>query len=115
VQTLRARTGALGGQVFGNHEIAAADDFAYIDPVDGSHSKQQGLRILMRDGARIIYRLSGTVTEGATLRVYIEGYETDPARQNRDPQNALAELITLADEIAGIEQHTGRSRPDVVT
>jgi phosphoglucomutase len=115
VQTLRARTGALGGQVFGNHEIAAADDFAYIDPVDGSHSKQQGLRILMRDGARIIYRLSGTGTEGATLRVYIEGYETDPARQNRDPQNALAELITLADEIAGIEQHTGRSRPDVVT
>jgi phosphoglucomutase len=115
VQALRTQTGALGGQVFGPYEIEAADDFAYIDPVDGSHIKQQGLRILMRGGARIVYRLSGTGTEGATLRVYVECYETDPARQNRDPQSALGELITLAGDIAGIQQHTGRSRPDVVT
>jgi phosphoglucomutase len=115
VQALRKKTGALGGQVFGNYEIEAADDFAYVDPVDGSHSKQQGLRILMRGGARIVYRLSGTGTEGATLRVYIEGYETEPARQNSDPQSALAELIALSGEIAEIQQHTGRNRPDVVT
>jgi len=115
VQALRTQTGALSGQVFGNYEIEAADDFAYIDPVDGSHSKKQGLRILMRGGARIVYRLSGTGTEGATLRVYVEAYETDPARQNRDPQSALAELIALAGDIAGIQQHTGRSRADVVT
>jgi phosphoglucomutase len=69
----------------------------------------------MQGGARIIYRLSGTGTEGATLRVYIEGYETDPAQQNDDPQNALGELIDLASQLAEIEHYTGRSGPDVVT
>ena len=76
-----------------------------------------GLGILMHGGARNIYRLSGTGTgtEGATLRVYVEGHETDPARQNEDPQKALAELIGLASQLAEIEHYTGRSSPDVVT
>lgn len=115
VDSLRKRLDSLGGQVFGNYEVELADDFAYTDPVDGSHSGQQGVRILMRCGARIVYRLSGTGTDGATLRVYIESHETDPAKQESDPQLALAELIALAGDIAGIEQHTGRRRADVVT
>ena len=115
VDSLRQRLASMGGRVFGNYEVELADDFAYTDPVDGSRSKQQGVRILMRGGARIVYRLSGTGTEGATLRVYIEGHETDPAKQGADPQVALAELIALASEIAAIEKHTGRSLPDVVT
>jgi phosphoglucomutase len=115
VASLRKQLGTLGGQVFGNYTVEQADDFAYTDPVDGSYSGQQGVRILMHGGARIVYRLSGTGTEGATLRVYIEGHESDPAKQGQDPQVALAELIALACEIAGIEQHTGRSRADVVT
>jgi phosphoglucomutase len=115
VGSLRQRLDDLGGQVFGNYQVEQADDFAYIDPVDGSRSKQQGVRILMRGGARIVYRLSGTGTEGATLRVYIEGHETDPAKQGADPQVALAELIALAGEIAAIEKHSGRRLPDVVT
>ena len=115
VDALRKQLGSLGGQVFGNYTVEQADDFAYTDPVDGSHSGQQGVRILLHGGARIVYRLSGTGTEGATLRVYIEGHESDPAKQGTDPQVALAELIALAGDIAAIEQHTGRSRANVVT
>jgi phosphoglucomutase len=115
IEALRHQVGALAGQVAGNYEIESADDFAYTDPVDGRRSEQQGLRILMHGGARIVYRLSGTGTDGATLRVYIEDHETDPARQDADPQATLAELIALAGEVAGIERYTGRSRADVVT
>lgn len=115
IEALRAQTGKLTGQRFGNYEIELADDFAYTDPVDASTSKRQGLRILMRGGARIVYRLSGTGTEGATLRVYIEGHETDPARQSQDPQIALKELIGLAGQLAKIKDYSGRSTADVVT
>jgi phosphoglucomutase len=115
IEALRQQVDSLAGQRLGSYEIEFADDFNYTDPVDGSTSQQQGLRILMRGGARIIYRLSGTGTEGATLRVYIEGHETDPAKQSEDPQTALGELISLAGQLAGIEHYTGRSSPDVVT
>lgn len=115
IEALRQQVDSLAGQRLGSYEIEFADDFSYTDPVDGSTSQQQGLRILMRGGARIIYRLSGTGTEGATLRVYIEGHETDPAKQSEDPQTALGELISLAGQLAGIEHYTGRSSPDVVT
>ncbi len=115
VEALRQQINALTGQRFGNYEIELADDFSYTDPVDGSTSQQQGLRILLRGGSRIIYRLSGTGTEGATLRVYIEGHEPDPERQSEDPQIALGELISLAGRLAEIEHYTGRSNPDVVT
>jgi phosphoglucomutase len=115
IEALRQQVDSLAGQRLGSYEVELADDFSYIDPVDGSTSQQQGLRLLMRGGARIIYRLSGTGTEGATLRVYIEGHETDTAKQSEDPQTALGELIGLAAQLAKIEHYTGRNGPDVVT
>jgi phosphoglucomutase len=95
--------------------VAYADDFAYTDPVDGSRSERQGLRIGFADGARLVYRLSGTGTEGATLRVYMEKYEPSPERQQQETQAAMADLIALADDLAGIRERTGRAAPDVIT
>ena len=95
--------------------VALADDFSYTDPVDGSVSNHQGLRVIFDDGARIVYRLSGTGTSGATLRVYIERYTDDPAQLAQDTQAALADLIALADELAELHRRTGRAKPDVVT
>jgi phosphoglucomutase len=95
--------------------VDQADDFAYTDPVDGTAASSQGVRILFADGARLVYRLSGTGTAGATLRVYIEAPEDDPARQDRDTQAALADLIAAADALAGIRERTGRSGPTVIT
>lgn len=112
---LAERLPALAGEVHGGRKVAHADDFSYTDPVDGSVSKNQGLRIVFEDGARIVYRLSGTGTTGSTLRVYIERYEADPARLAQDTQAALADLIALADELAGIRARTGRQAPDVIT
>ena len=112
---LRHRTHGLAGQVLGGQPVAYADDFGYTDPVDGSRSECQGIRIGFADGSRIVYRLSGTGTEGATLRVYLERYEPDPDRQHQDTQEAMAPLIRLADELAGITTHTGRAAPDVIT
>jgi phosphoglucomutase len=101
---------ALGGK-----NLTKSDDFAYHDPVDKSDSKGQGLRFLFKDGSRIIYRLSGTGTQGATIRVYIERYEPDPAKQGGDTQTALADLIAIARNLAEIETRTGRSAPTVIT
>lgn len=115
IEGLRQRVGGLCGQRFGDHVIELADDFSYTDPIDGSVSEKQGVRLLLRGGARIVYRLSGTGTEGATLRVYVESPEPDPARQAEDPQQALAELISLSGEVARIDHFTGRTGPDVVT
>jgi len=105
----------LAGTTLAGRRIATFDDFSYTDPVDGSISTHQGLRILFEDGSRIIYRLSGTGTEGATLRVYIERYEPDPALQGLDPQVALADLISAARTVAEIETRTGRVEPTVIT
>ena len=99
----------------GNHGIAKADDFAYDDPVDGSRTTGQGIRLLFSDGARIIYRLSGTGTAGATLRVYIERYEADASRHGIETQEALADLIALSRSIPQIEKRTGRAAPTVIT
>ena len=112
---LRSQLATLPGKRLGGFEVAAADDFAYTDPVDGSRSERQGIRILFKDGSRIVYRLSGTGTAGATLRVYIERFEPDPARQGRDPQEALADLIRIAGDLAEIGKRTGRDRPTVIT
>ncbi len=112
---LRAKVKDLAGQDLGGHTVRLGDDFCYTDPVDGSVSGQQGVRILFEGGGRIVFRLSGTGTEGATLRVYIEDHEPDPARHDRDPQEALSELINIAERIAGIRDHTGRDRPSVIT
>lgn len=115
MENLRARLPDLAGSHLDGREVARADDFSYTDPIDGSISAHQGLRILFTDGARIVFRLSGTGTVGATLRVYLEALETDPERLNGETQAALADLIALADRIAGIRTHTGRERPDVIT
>jgi phosphoglucomutase len=115
MEQLRNRTGELSGQTFSGYTVEVSDDFSYTDPVDQSVSSRQGIRILFSNGARIVYRLSGTGTEGATLRVYIEQTETDPGRLDQDPQQSLAELIRLSAEIAEIERFTGRKAPDVIT
>jgi phosphoglucomutase len=112
---LRHRLPSLPGERFGDLAVEAADDFAYHDPVDGSVSEGQGVRIMFAGGARIVFRLSGTGTSGATLRVYLETYEPDVAGQGREVQEALSGLIEAADRIAGIARRTGRDRPDVVT
>lgn len=113
---LRDQLGSLPGRRLGGaHEVAAADDFAYTDPVDNSVSARQGVRVMFTDGSRIVYRLSGTGTAGATLRVYIERFEPDPARQGEETQAALAGLIGIAEELAGIAVRTGRDRPSVIT
>jgi len=115
IDALRKSLPGLKGNSFGGLTIAEADDFAYHDPVDGSDSKHQGVRLHFEDGGRIVYRLSGTGTAGATLRVYIERFEPDPARQNLDTQIALADLIALSREIAAIPHYTGRDAPTVIT
>lgn len=99
----------------GSHGITLADDFAYDDPVDGSRSTGQGIRLLFEDGARIIYRLSGTGTAGATLRIYIERYEPDASRHTQQTQQTLADLISLSRSISGIATRTGRLAPSVIT
>jgi phosphoglucomutase len=103
------------GRRLNAYEVAFADDFAYTDPEDGSVSTRQGIRIGFTDGSRIVYRLSGTGTEGATLRVYIERYEADPERHDQDTQVALADLIEIARHLAQIDAWTGRTEPTVIT
>ena len=112
---LRAQSDQLSGQQLGNYEVKLADDFSYTDPVDGSISRQQGIRILFHGGARIVFRLSGTGTEGATLRIYVERHEPDPGQQAQDPQSALGELLEIATGLADIQHYTGRTNPSVVT
>lgn len=112
---LRAKLAHLPGTAAEGMTIAAADDFSYTDPVDGSLSKNQGVRIIFADDSRIVYRLSGTGTEGATLRVYLERYQPGPDGLHLDPQEALAPIITAAHKLAEIKQHTGREEPDVIT
>ena len=109
-----ALRGKLSGLI-GKHGITGADDFAYDDPVDGSRTTKQGIRLLFEDGSRIVYRLSGTGTAGATLRVYIERYEPDASRHAIDTQQALADLISLSRSLAEIERRTGRAAPTVIT
>ena len=115
VDRLRDRLGALPGRRFGDFTVASADEFAYTDPVDGSVSEHQGLRILFHQEARLVVRLSGTGTEGATLRLYLEQYEPDIARHDADANDYLAPLIHAAGEILQVEALTGRSAPDVIT
>jgi len=115
IDELTAALPDLPGQTFGPLVIGTADSFSYADPVDGSVSRNQGLRILFEGGSRVVFRLSGTGTEGATLRVYLERYEPVGGRLAEATPDMLAELIKAADAIAGITRHTGRTAPDVVT
>ena len=115
VAALRDALPTLPGTRVGPLTVAAADDFAYLDPVDGSESKHQGIRILFEGGSRVVFRLSGTGTSGATLRVYIERFEPDPKKHGLETAEALADLIVAAETLAGIEARTGRAQPDVIT
>jgi phosphoglucomutase len=115
IKGLRDRLPALKGGTFGALTIESADDFAYHDPVDGSDTTHQGVRIHFEGGGRIVYRLSGTGTAGATLRVYIERFEPDAARHGIETQTALADLIVLSRSLPDIARHTGRDAPTTIT
>jgi len=112
---IKAMLPALVGQPFAGRTIATADDFAYTDPVDGSITTGQGLRLLLDDGSRVVLRLSGTGTQGATLRVYLESYVPPSGNLHQDPQAALADLIDAIDALAEIRTRTGMERPTVIT
>ncbi len=112
---LRGRLASLAGTDLGGKRISVADEFSYLDPVDGSLSSNQGVRLLFEDGSRIVFRLSGTGTVGATLRVYLEQFEADPARHNLDVASVMAPIAAAAVAVAEIPAFTGRLKPDVVT
>ena len=115
MRKLRKSLATLPGRSVGGLTVASADDFAYVDPVDGATSDHQGLLILFEGGSRLVFRLSGTGTVGATLRVYIEAYEPPTGRLDREVDDALAELILAAETLADIRKATGKSSPDVIT
>jgi len=112
---LRQTVPTLKGQKLGEYEVEYGDDFAYTDPVDGSVSQKQGVRLGFTDGSRVVFRLSGTGTQGATLRVYFESYEPNPAKQDQETQQALSGLIAIAEEVAQVRHHTGMDQPTVIT
>ncbi|MFO1419268.1 MAG: alpha-D-glucose phosphate-specific phosphoglucomutase [Methylotetracoccus sp.] len=112
---LRAQLAELPGKSLGGRRVTVADDFRYTDPVDGSVTENQGIRVIFDDGARIVFRLSGTGTEGATLRIYAERYESDEAKQGAETQLALKDLIDVAEELCGVRRRTGMESPTVIT
>ena len=115
VAGLRDRLATLPGQAFDGRTVVLADDFAYADPVDGSVTPGQGLRIVFDDGARIVLRKSGTGTDGATLRLYLERVVAGPEGLSEDTQQALAGIVALAEDLLRIRALTGREGPDVIT
>ena len=112
---LKAQFASLPNQVFGKYTVQTADDFSYTDPIDGSVSTGQGIRILFACGSRIVFRLSGTGTEGATIRIYLEAFDADLNNHNLDAQVALAEMIQIALKVSELKQRTGRDTPTVIT
>ncbi|WP_295895811.1 alpha-D-glucose phosphate-specific phosphoglucomutase [uncultured Bartonella sp.] len=115
MEDLRKRLPTLKGTDIAGLTIAKADDFSYSDPIDGSVSEHQGIRIFFEGGGRIVYRLSGTGTSGATVRVYMEHYVTDPLKLDDDTQEALAALIVAADELVDLKKKLARDAPSVIT
>jgi len=112
---IKSQFSTLPDQSFGRYTVKSCDDFSYLDPIDGSVSSNQGTRILFTDGSRIVFRLSGTGTEGATLRIYLEAFEPDSAKHYLDAQVALAEMIQIALQISQLVERTGRTAPTVIT
>lgn len=112
---LRDQFADLAGQKLGSYQVKTCDDFSYTDPVDGSISKRQGLRVLFEDGSRIVFRLSGTGTQGATIRIYLEAYDPDTDNHHLDAQDALHEMIQIALQISDLKARTGREQPTVIT
>lgn len=120
IRQLKEKIPSLPGQTFLDSKstgltIESADDFQYIDPVDNSKTTAQGVRVYLNNGGRIVFRLSGTGTQGATLRVYLDCYQNNAELLEQDTQEALSELIQVADTLAGIKRFTGREKPDVIT
>ena len=115
MKLLHSRFGELQGVRFGNLQVKGCDDFSYTDPVDGSVSTRQGVRIMFTDGSRIVFRLSGTGTGGATLRIYLESFEPDASKHHMDAQQLLAPLIAIASHISELRERTGREQPTVIT
>ncbi|MDQ6954174.1 MAG: alpha-D-glucose phosphate-specific phosphoglucomutase [Mariprofundaceae bacterium] len=115
MKNIRGQFESLPGTALAGRIIQTCDDFSYTDPVDQSISRNQGIRILFEDGSRIIFRLSGTGTEGATVRIYLESYEADANKQNMDAQHALADLIEAAESLSKLKILTGRDKPTVIT
>lgn len=115
IEHLRSQLSGLTGQVFGEYVVKYADEFSYVDPVDGSISSKQGIRIGFENGSRIVFRLSGTGTVGATLRIYLERFEADAGKHTQEAQTALEDLVKLAEQLCEINKRTGRTGPDVIT
>lgn len=115
MRALRDALPGLRGAVLAGEPVAVADDFSYTDPTDGSVSSRQGVRIVLRSGSRVVFRLSGTGTDGATLRIYLERHESDPARFDLPVQQALAPLAALAEQVARVRHFTAMERPSVMT
>lgn len=115
IDYLRENFGAMTGKTYGSYTVKMCDDFSYTDSIDGSFSAKQGLRILFQCGSRIVFRLSGTGTEGATIRIYLEAFEPDISKHHLDAQVALAEMIQIALSISQLQEKTGRNKPTVIT
>ena len=115
IDNIKSQFPSLPGQSFGHYQVSSCDDFSYHDSIDGSVSNNQGLRILFLDGSRIVFRLSGTGTEGATLRIYLEAYESDNKKHDLNAQFALAEMIQIALKISNLVALTGCHAPTVIT
>jgi phosphoglucomutase len=115
IQHIKQQFESLPGQTFGSYKVKTCDDFSYHDSIDGSISNNQGIRILFEDGSRIVFRLSGTGTEGATIRIYLEAFEPDSTKHHLDAQVALSEMIKIALDISELKQRTGRDSPTVIT
>ncbi|AFJ43523.1 alpha-D-glucose phosphate-specific phosphoglucomutase [Francisella orientalis] len=115
MSSLRDKLSSLAGTQLNGEKVAKVDDFSYTDPIDGSVSNHQGIRIIFEDGSRIVFRLSGTGTQGATLRIYLEKYESDSSKFNIPTQQALASLIDIAGDLTNIKSLTGMTEPTVVT
>lgn len=115
MESLRGKLDTLPGQKFDSFTVAQADDFSYLDPVDGSTSNSQGVRVIFEDGSRVVVRMSGTGTVGATLRLYIEKYEAAGGDHLVETQQALAGLIAVSDTLTSVKQTTGRDGPSVIT
>ena len=115
ISALKEKIPSLPGKIFAGITVVSADDFQYSDPIDNSKTTAQGVRVYLNNGGRIVFRLSGTGTQGATLRVYLDCYQNKPDLLGQEPQQALSELIEVAQALAGIKQFTGREKPDVIT
>jgi len=114
MENLRKQLADLKGQTFGDYQVALADDFSYTDPIDGSVSEHQGIRIIFTNGSRIVYRISGTGTVGATIRIYLEKYEQDINKQDLEVQSVLQSLAKIAVELSQISKLSGKEKPDIV-